>query len=261
MDNLISYIDSCDYLWLMDLDTEILNRGIYTDVNRYNNILIDLKNENILKELLYDYPISLLFKFRLIRNKFISHLTDVGSLDKFSNQLKRLDELGYITKYNLIEDLVDLGIWSNDLRTPPQYNGYLGNYDTYTAFKSLLTIYLNNISIFSYKDNYYSYKQFKEIYDITSFDHSKFCNDNFINNHSNVDDTLNDVIELNPEVTLITSKCIEVQNPGKVDSQGYILDPLANLKIIFKAPLEDNITKKRVSRSHKLIIMNLSDFL
>src|ERR1700679_1259329 len=241
---------------------EILHRGIYIEKNKYNNILIDLKTESIKRELLYDYPISLLFKFRLTKNKYLYHLDEVDSLDNFSINLKELEDLGYFSKYNINEDLVDAGILNgDDNKNLYGYNGYLGSYETYNAFKLLLQLYLDGISLYSYQGKYYTYNQFKEIYDITSFDHSKFCNDNNLNNHSNVEDTLKDVIEFNPDVSKITCKCIEVQDPGNVDKNGYLLDPLANLFIIFKAPLDSNIKKNRVSNSHKLIIMKLSDFL
>jgi len=37
------FIDSSDYLWLKDLDENVLQNGVYTDKNNYHNILIDLK--------------------------------------------------------------------------------------------------------------------------------------------------------------------------------------------------------------------------
>ena len=62
---LYRYVDSSDYLWLRDLNENVLQSGILVDKNKYNNILIDLKTGSIPKEILYDYPISLLFKSKI----------------------------------------------------------------------------------------------------------------------------------------------------------------------------------------------------
>lgn len=98
------------------------------------------------------------------------------------------------------------------------YNGYLYYYETYPSlvfkFKLLLKLYLKGMSVPNYQGKYYTYDQFKDIYDITSFEHSKFCNDNFFFNNKNIEDTLKDVIDFNPNVIGITCECIEVQDPG-----------------------------------------------
>lgn len=152
---LYRYVDASDHLWLRDLDESILHNGILVDKNKYHNILTVLKTESIPKEILYDYPISLLFKFLITKNGYLIELTDPGSLDRFSTMLFKLEEQGYISrKYYDVDEILDLECLSiEDLY---ENNGYSGNYETYFTFKALLKLYLNGITIYSYKGKYYS---------------------------------------------------------------------------------------------------------
>lgn len=109
---LIRFVDSSDYLWLRDLPEYLLQEGIISKKNRYNNILIDLKTKNIPKEIIYDYPISLLFKFLKVNHlnkEYFIELNEVGSLDKFSNKLIELEKKDYITReYYNIDEILDV---------------------------------------------------------------------------------------------------------------------------------------------------------
>ena len=263
---LYRYIDSSDYLWLKDLNESCLNSGIIDDKNIYHNILTDLKTESIPKELIYDYPISLLFKFIITKNGHVKELVEPGSLNKFSKLLPKLEEQGYISKYSY-KNNPDFMLfeWTGDDCDEDyfEYNGYCGNYETFFTFKKLLHYYLEGITIYNYKGKYYSYDQLKINYDINSLEHSKFINDNLLEYHKDIDDAFEDTIKYHPEVVKITCSCIDVKNPEfvKVKNYNYIMEPLANLKLIFIIKNIEFKNKKSIINPFDNITMNLSDFL
>jgi len=267
---LYRYIDSSDYLWLRDLDENELQSGILVDKNKYNNILIDLKTESIPKEILYDYPISLIFKFLITKKGYIIDLVDPGNLDKFSNQLIELEEKGYISKYyhSSLEYELDLDLeFYEDSKNIYEYNGYSGNYETYFTFKALLREYLEGINLYNYQGKYYTYDQFKNIYDIFSLEHSKFINDNLLEYTDDIDKSIEDLTKYHPEVIKVSCKCIDVQDPLNIDSKNtlnYITEPLASLKLIFiikSIESEVDQNKKTFINPFNTITMDLSDFL
>lgn len=258
---LYRYVDASDYLWLKDLDESILHNGILINKNRYYNILIDLKTESIPKELIYDYPISLLFKFLITKSGYLIELTEPGSLDKFFPMLLKLEEQGYISReYYDVDEILDLnGLFTGE--DYYEYNGYCGNYETYFAFKELLKVYLKGINIYSYNGKYYSYDQLKSNYDIYSFDHSKFVNDNLLEYTNDIDDALIDVIKYHPDVNTFTCQCIEVQDPVSEDPENFLMEPLAKLKLIFKVKSIEGKNKVINIKPLDTITMYLSDFL
>jgi len=170
MENLISYIDSADYLWLKSLDIETLNSGILVEKNKYNNILIDLKLENIPKEIIYDYPISLLFKFGLSKSKYLLDLSEenrLKSIEKLSILFQELEDKGYISSYDekIKSKNIDEDIDLDDVNLDQEgnlilwnvHNGYCGNHETYDTFKDLLILYLDGITLYKYQGKHYTF--------------------------------------------------------------------------------------------------------
>ena len=236
LETLNKYIDSVDYLWIKDLDENNLSNGVYTKRNKYNNILIDLKLESIPKEIIYNYPISLLFKFKLDKKgKYtnIQDISDKAKLEKvYSSKVTELEDKDYISLYyEIYEDDPMLNAYLDNYTEYSVYNGYCGNYETYYTFKELLKIYLEGINIYKYKDNYYSYNGIKNIYDIKSIEHSRFINDNMLEYHSNVDKAYEDLFKYNKEITTFTCNCINISE--NLDKEGYVIDTLSNLKLTF----------------------------
>lgn len=260
LDLLIRFVDSSDYLWLRALDQNMLQDGITSKTSMYNNILIDLKTKSIPKEIIYDYPISLLFKFLKVINKnneYVSELDEVGSLDIFSNKLIELESKNYITReYYDIDEILNVDNFE-DYYT---YNGYCGNYLTYIAFKELLKFYLDGITIYKYQGKYYTYDQLQKVYNINSIEHSKFINDNLLEYTDNIDDAFGDIIKYHPEVIKLSCKCIEIQDPEGMTLSNYS-DPLSKLKLIFKVKSIYGYNKIKLIKPIKPITMYLSDFL
>jgi len=137
------YIESSDYLYLRGLNKKILQSGITVKKYKYNNILIDLKAESILKSIIYDYSISELFNFRLIDQTLSLEISNIQSIKDYNKSS------------NLNKDY---------------YNGYCGNFETYCSIKELLKLYLNGIVIYYYKGNYYTFKELKNNKDKLSVD-------------------------------------------------------------------------------------------
>lgn len=208
---LYRYVNSLDYLWLKGLDENLLHNGILIEKYKYTNILVDLMSESIPKEIIYDYPICVLFKFYKSTNDYIIRLEESGKLDRYSSMLAKLEKENYISRwYYQDEELLDLESFSHIKKY--RYNGYCGNYETYFTFKALLIVYLDGISIYNYKDKYYTYEGLKEVYDLYSWDHAKFMNDLMLKYKNNIDETFEDIIKYNSDVTQITSKCIDVED-------------------------------------------------
>lgn len=259
LDELYRFIDSSDYFWIRDLNESMLSKGILTKRNWYHNILIDLKLESIPKEIIYNYPISLLFKFLINKEgniQDISNKKDFSFLKiKYKFQIEELINKDYISLYyDIWEGDPDpiLDSYLDDDSEYSLYNGYCGNYETYYTFQWLLQIYLDGINLYKYKGKYYSYKQFKKVYDIKSIEHSRFINDNMLEYHINIDKAYEDLFKHNKEIITLTCKCVEVSH--KVASNNIITDSLSNLIITFK-PFNKEI------KINKEIKMYLSDFL
>jgi hypothetical protein len=94
LETLNRYIVTSDYLKILDnhefkqnyID---LQSGINLRVNKYNNILIDLKDQSTPLTFIKDYPISLLFNFHIIDNMPQEYITN--------NELLELDNTSSIT--------------------------------------------------------------------------------------------------------------------------------------------------------------------
>jgi len=257
LEQLIHYIDSLDYLWVNDLDETLLHNGILIEKNKYHNILTDLKPERIPKELIYKYPICLLFKFYKTINDQIIRLEKPGKLDRFSLMLTKLEKMGYISRYHYNdEDFLDFH--SMYYRDNYLYNGYCGNYKTYYTFKALLLVYLNGINIYNYQGKYYSYEGLQKVYDIKSLEHSKFINDNNLRYTNNVDEAFEDAVQYHPEITKLSCQCIDVQD---LENSKSFMYPLARLKLIFKANRIYGENKNIIINPLDTITMCLSDFL
>lgn len=167
----------------------------------------------------------------------------------YSSQVDELINKDFISKYN---DICEGDPFLYNYSDYTVYNGYCGNYETFFTFKELLAIYLYGINIFKYKGKYYSYKQFKNIYNIKSIEHSRFINDNMLEYHTNIDKAYEDLFKHSKEITILTCKCVDVSQ--EVDSNNVISDPLAKLTLTFK-PINKEI---KLSKEIKLY---LSDFL
>lgn len=210
--------------------------------------------ESTPKELIYNYPISLLFKFLINKKGIVTDISEKNRLEmEYSSQIKELVDKDYISLYyeicagdsllnNYLENYSDYSV----------YNGYCGNFETYCVFKILLKIYLDGINIYKYKDNYYNYKSFKNIYDIKSLEHSRFINDNMLEYHSNVNKAYEDLFKHSKEITVLTCRCVKVSD--EIDSINLISHSLAKLKLTFKPINKEIIENKKIN-------LYLSDFL
>jgi hypothetical protein len=232
---------------LRDLDENALQSGILTNKNKYHNILIDLKTESIPKEIIYKYPISLLFKFYVSIKGHLIELIEAGDLNMFSTMLTKLEKKGYISReyYKNRDDYLIFDFNMEDVTEEYyEYNGYTGNYETYLTFKELLKVYLEGINLYNYKGKYYTYDQLKNKYDINSLEHSKFINDNLLEYTNDVDKSFEDLINYHPDIIKVSCKCIEIQDPSN-----YLTNPLSKLKLIFRANsvFGDNIKNRSLS--------------
>src|SRR5258708_7809406 len=201
------YLDSSDYLFLKGLDLNKLNSGITTENNKYHNILIDLKTESIPKEFIYEFPISVLFKF--------DYLNSTGDIK------------------------------------------YLGNYETYKAFKDLLKLYLDGINIYYYKGKHYSLEQLTNIYKFSLKKHKDFLLKHSLEFKTNKDLAILDVIKYHPEVVEITYKCKNILDPEDI-----LLYPLADLRLELVEKNSNHLNKKvyKITMPSDTITMKLSDF-
>jgi hypothetical protein len=100
LEELNRFIDTVDYFLITGLNESVLTNGIYTKRNKYNYILIDLKPESIPQELIFYYPISLLFKFKLDRKGNIHDLSEKNCLErKYAPKINELMDRNHMSLY------------------------------------------------------------------------------------------------------------------------------------------------------------------
>src|SRR5258708_5098477 len=235
------YLDSSDYLFLKGLDLNKLNSSITTENNKYHNILIDLKTESIPKEFIYEFPISVLFKF--------DYLNSTGDI-------KNLDKKYYIDEFISHVIREDSDIYDN-FKLYYFNIDYLGNYETYKAFKDLLKLYLDGINIYYYKGKHYILEQLTNIYKFSLKKHKDFLLKHSLEFKTNKDLAILDVIKYHPEVVEITYKCKNILDPEDI-----LLDPLADLRLELVEKNSNHLNKKvyKITMPSDTITMKLSDF-
>lgn len=127
------YIDSKDYLYFLNHSDIDLSRGISSQKNKYNNVLIDLNNQIIPDWAFSDFSISEIFKIRKLYKNLDSSIID--------------DNMGKIASFK------------------KDFEDYFGNEYTYLTLKKLLKIYIDGVLLYLYKDEILTYSEILNKYD------------------------------------------------------------------------------------------------
>lgn len=176
IDDLINYIDSKDYLNILNHSNLDLNIGITSQDKKYKNVLIDLKNQLIPDWAILDVSIASLFKI----TKWINKL-DVITLQEKIDTVKNIDS---------------------------SYDNYFGNLETYTTLKKILKVYLDGIILYLYNGEILTYSEFKDKYDKTS-DYYKNLKKIDLFEYTWV----NSIADIDPEVPELEYRCVSVKDP------------------------------------------------
>jgi len=191
---LYNYINTKDYLYLLNHSSIDLSTGIKDQNNKYKNVLIDLKDQLIPDWGIQEVPIGDLFK---------------------------MDNYGFESKIDTIQNIES------------SYYYYFGNSKTYKVFKDLLKIYIDDITLYLYKDEILTHSEFMYKYDKTTEYYKSLLNpDKFKNWVGNIS-------EIDPDVQQLEYKCVSVKDPINL-----INDPLSKLEINLK--LKYNYKHKKI---------------
>ena len=130
-----------------------LTEGITSNKNLYNNILIDLFYINIPFSIVFNLPISVVFKIKQDGYE-ITDLTksDIGKLKQLNNNKTYgdLDLINYI--YEEIKHYKHI------------YKKYSGNSYTYYIFKLLTKLFLKEVYLYKFNGKVFSYKELINYY-------------------------------------------------------------------------------------------------
>lgn len=175
IEDLINYIDSKDYLYILNHSNMDLNTGIINQNKKYKNVLIDLKNQLIPDWAILDVPVASLFKITKLFNKL-----DIITLQEKKDIVKTIDS---------------------------SYENYFGNLETYTTLKKILKVYLDGIVLYLYKGEILTISEFMKKYNKTS-KYYKNLKETDVFEYTWV----NSIAELDPEVQELEYKCVSVKD-------------------------------------------------
>lgn len=193
IEDLRIYLETKDYLYLLNHSNIDLSTGVTDQNNKYKNVLTDLKDQLIPNWAKKELPIGELFK---LKQNFLEF---------------KMDTLQNIES---------------------SYYDYFGNSNTYKAFKDLLKIYIDGISLYLYKDEILTFSEFADKYDKTSRYYQNIKVSNLFEYT-----WVNRIVDLDPEVQELEYKCISVNDP-----KDLLKDYLSKLEINLK--LKNNIKNK-----------------
>jgi len=204
-----------------------LTEGISSDINKYNNILIDLFYNNIPSNVIVQYPISIIFGIKQVGQD----IEDLSKLEKINNLFLSDPEAN---------DSYALNYWTEEYNLYKSiYKNYTGNSYTYYIFKQLIKLFLTEVYLYKYNTHILTYNELLIYYNIYYYKHqdpstkksiSQWINDN--------------------EIVKVKYSCIKVSEPNDINGL-----PLSHLKLY----LIDVNSFKSYNKSFDILVGNFNE--
>jgi hypothetical protein len=203
----LSVLDIKNYITAYDkvinslgCDKYKLTEGITKDNYKYKNILVDLYHKTIPSEILYVYPIGIVFNIKQIgyKHNIIQDLTKTDINNYKNSKSIDLDFFGNFSS--------DSYFYQDMQQYRSTYSNYAGNSYTYYVFKQLVKLFLTEVYLYSYQGNILTYNELVNNYLEQIMNHP---------NPSSVK-SISELLYLN-EIIKIKYSCIKVEDPCQID--------------------------------------------